>query len=212
MTLGMEKGNDAFLVKGSLVLGVVVTVRRHREQGRVSAEQLAARLSGPALELIDQKIDIGRWYPMKHFTDLLDCDWDIGSKRDPEYMRRQGEQAADRLFNSKIYQQLNFAERGERVATADELKRRSKLITTINGSLYNFLRFEVRIGAARGDALEIVYSNAAAFSEALRYSTEGFLNQVNKRQGSNHRWLSQRPQPDSIIYTLPLPSLLVSDR
>jgi hypothetical protein len=199
-------------VKGSLVLGAVVTVRRHREQGRISADQLSARLSGPSLELIDQKIDFGRWYPMKSFTELLDLDWEVGSSRNPDYMRTQGEQAADRLFNSKIYQQLSFAERSERVATADELKRRSKLITTINGTLYNFLRFEVRIGAARGDALEILYSNAAAFSEALRYSTEGFLNRVNKRQGSNHRWLSQRTTHDTILFTLPLPSRLVSER
>jgi hypothetical protein len=199
-------------VKGSLVLGAVVSVRRHRTQGRISADQLSARLSGSALELIDQKVDIGRWYPMKDFTDLLDVDWDVGSRRDLDYMRRQGEQAADRLFNTKIYQQLSFAEQGKRVATVAELKRNSKLITTITGSLYNFLRFEVRVSPQRADALEIVYSNAGMFSEALRHSTEGFLNQVNKRQGSNHRWLSRRDQPDVIIFTLPLPSRLVPER
>ena len=135
-------------VKGSLVLGAVVSVRRHRDQGRISADQLSARLDGGALELIDQKIDIGRWYPMKHFTALLDLDWDVGSKRDPAYMRRQGEQAADRLFSSGVYQQLNYAERADRVANVKDLKRQSKLITSINGSLYNFLSFEVRIGGS----------------------------------------------------------------
>jgi hypothetical protein len=93
-------------VKGSLMLGAVVSVRRHRKQGRISAEQLTARLSGPALELIDQKIDIGRWYPVKHFTELLELDWEVGASRDPGYMRSQGEQAANRLFDSGIYQQL----------------------------------------------------------------------------------------------------------
>ncbi len=211
MTPAMERSNDP-AVKGSLVLGAVVTVRRHRTQGRISADQLSARLGGGALELIDQKIDIGRWYPVKDFTELLDMDWDVGSKRDPDYMRRQGEQAADRLFDSKIYQQLSYAERADRVANAQELKRQSKLITTITGSLYNFLRFEVRIGEARGDALEIVFSNAAPFSEALRHSTEGFMNQINKRQGSSHRWLSRREQADVIVFTLPLPSRLVAKR
>lgn len=199
-------------VKGSLVLGAVVSVRRHRQQGRVSAEQLAARLGGVALELVDQKIDIGRWYPMAAFTELLDADWEIGSRRDPAYMRKQGEQAADRLFDSKIYQQLSYAERAERVASAAELKRSSKLITTITGSLYNFLQFQVRLGEGRGDALEIVFSNAKAFSEALRHSTEGFMNQINVRQGSSHRWLSRRDQPDVIVFTLPLPSRLVAER
>jgi hypothetical protein len=35
-------------VKGSLVLDAVVTVRRLRDQARVSADQLAARLGGAA--------------------------------------------------------------------------------------------------------------------------------------------------------------------
>jgi hypothetical protein len=199
-------------VKGSLVLGAVVTVRRHRTQGRVSADQLSARLNGAALELVDQKIDIGRWYPVKVFTELLDFDWDVGSGRDPDYMRRQGEQAADRLFSSGIYQQLNYAERADRVGNAKELKRQSKLITTITGSLYNFLRFEVRLGEARGDTLEIVFSNAALFSEALRHSTEGFMNQINQRQGSGHRWMSRRDQADVIVFTLPLPRRLLAER
>lgn len=178
----------------------------------MAAEQLAARLGGVALDLVDQKIDIGRWYPMAAFTELLDADWEIGSRRDPAYMRKQGEHAADRLFDSKIYQQLSYAESGKRAMSAAELRRSAKLITTINGSLYNFLQFEVRIAEGRGDALEIVYSNAAHFSEALRHSTEGFMNQINVRQGSSHRWLSRRDKPDVIVFTLPLPSRLVSER
>ena len=194
------------------MLGAVVSVRRHRSQGRISPDQLNARLDGAALELVDQKIDIGRWYPVKDFTELLDVDWDVGARRDPAYMRGQGEQAANRLFDSGIYQQLNYAERAERVGSAAELKRQSKLITTITGSLYNFLRFEVRLGEERGDALEIVFSNAALFSEALRHSTEGFMNQINQRQGSAHRWSSRRDQADVVVFTLPLPRRLVAER
>jgi hypothetical protein len=199
-------------VKGSLVLGAVVTVRRHRTHGRISADQLAARLGGAALELVDQKIDIGRWYPVKTFTELLDLDWEVGSRRDPDYMRRQGEQAADRLFASGIYQQLSFAERADRVASAQDLKRQSKLITTITGSLYDFLRFEVRLREEQDAALEIVFANAALFSEALRHSTEGFMNKINDRQGSAHRWLSRREQPDVVVFTLPLPSRFLAGR
>ena len=211
MTPAMDRSTDPS-VKGSLVLGAVVSVRRHRVQGRISADQLSARLGGAALELVDQKIDIGRWYPVKVFTDLLDVDWDVGARRDPAYMRSQGEQAADRLFSSGIYQQLNYAERADRVGSAEELKRQSKLITTITGSLYNFLRFEVRLAKERGGALEIVFSNAALFSEALRHSTEGFMNQINQRQGSTHRWSSRREKADVVVFTLPLPRRLLAER
>jgi hypothetical protein len=195
-------------VKGSLMLGAVVTVRRLRDKRRISSEQLAARLGPTALSLIDEKIDIGRWYPLDAFSEILDTDWDVAGHRDPDYMREEGTRAADRLFESGIYQQLQFAERSERVRAADNLIRRTKLITTITGSLFNFLTAEVRLNPEQRDSLEILYSNATGFSEALRYTTEGFMNQINKRQGSSKRWSSHRARPDLVVFSLPLPRRL----
>jgi hypothetical protein len=192
-------------VKGSLMLGVVVSVRRHRNQGRIAAPQLAARLGPAALEAIDQKIEIARWYPANVFCELLDIDWEVGGGRDPDYMRAQGERTADRLFDSGMYQQLQYAESAERVQSRDRLVRRAKLITTITGTLYNFLEIEVRLGP---DCLEIFYGNATAYSEALRYTTEGFMNRLNHRQGSPRRWSSERLSPDRLAFRLPLPARL----
>ncbi|HTF33649.1 MAG TPA: hypothetical protein VK714_08105 [Myxococcota bacterium] len=198
-------------VKGSLMLGVVVTMRRHRKQGRISSEQLTARLSRGALQMIEEKVDIGRWYPIQIFCELLDLDWELGGRRDPNYMRDEGEKAAERLFESGIYQQLSYAERAGRVRARDDLIRQAKLITTITGTLYNFLTFEVRFDADNGDSLQIYYGNAAAFSEALRYTTEGFMNQINKRQKSSARWSSKRQRPDLVVFTLPLPQRLARE-
>ncbi|HBZ70289.1 MAG TPA: hypothetical protein DEP35_11370, partial [Deltaproteobacteria bacterium] len=183
--------------------------RRHRKEGRITPEQLKARLSPGALGMMEEKIEIGRWYPIQIFCELLDLDWEIGGHRDPNYMRVSGEQAAERLFNSGIYQQLSYAERVGRVRARDDLIRQSKLITTITGTLYNFLTFEVRLEPDRRDELQIYYGNAASFSEALRYTTEGFMNQINKRQKSAARWCSRRERPDLVIFTLPLPKRLL---
>jgi hypothetical protein len=194
-------------VKGSLVLGAVVAVRRHRNHGRVAAAQLEARLGPAALELVDQKVDIGRWYPIGAFCELLDVDWDVGGRRDPDYARREGARAADRLFESGLYQQLQYAERAGRAQSRESLLRQARLITTITGTLYNFLEFEVHLDAS-SDRLEIAYGNAAAFSEVLRYTTEGFMNQINERQGSSRRWSSERARPDRVVFRLPLPARL----
>ena len=70
----------------------------------------------------------------------------------------------------------------------------------------------MRLGEERGATLEIVFSNAALFSEALRHSTEGFMNQINQRQGSAQRWSSRRDPADVIVFTLPLPRRLVAER
>jgi hypothetical protein len=192
-------------VKGTLVLGAAVTVRRLRDRGHISPDQLAARLGATALRLIDEKIDIGRWYPLDAFCEILDTDWEVAGHRDPEYMREEGRRTADRLFESGIYQQLQFAERSGRAQAADNLIRQTKLITTISGSFFNFLTTDVRLNPEQRDSLEILYRNATGFSEALRYTTEGFMNQINKRQGSEKRWSSSRVRPDLVVFTLPLP-------
>jgi hypothetical protein len=193
-------------VKGTLVLGAVVAARRHREKGRISEQQLEVRLSGPALTLIDQKILIAAWYPIDAFCELMDLNWELGGKRDPDFMRREGERSADRLFDTGIYPQLKFAEEAAKVQSREDLVRQSRLISSITGSLYNFLQIDVRMG--NGENLQIVYENAAPFSEALRFSTEGFMNQINKRQKSAQRWTSERPRPDRIVFEMAVPGRL----
>src|SRR6516165_3540282 len=195
-------------VKGTLVLGAVGTVWWLGDRGRISQSPLAARLGAVGLTRIDEKIDLGRWYPLDAFCEILDTDWDVAGHRDPDYMREEGARAADRLFESGIYQQLQFAERSERAQAADNLLRRTKLITTITGSLFNFLTTDVRLNPDQGDSLEILYGDATGFSEALRYTTEGFMNQINKRQGSGKRWSSSRVRADLVVFTLRLPRRL----
>ena len=192
--------------KGTLVLGVVVAARRHREKGRISETELELRLGPQALALIDQKIMIAAWYPIRAFCELMDLNWDLGGGRDPAFMRREGERSADRLFDSGIYPQMRFAEETRRAQSRDDLVRQARLISSITGSLYNFLEIDVR-AEPDGD-LEIVYGNAVEFSEALRYSTEGFMNEINKRQKSVRRWTSERTAPDRVAFRMPMPGRL----
>jgi hypothetical protein len=194
-------------VKGSIVVGAVAALRKLRSQGRVSPEALSARLSGAALELLEQKIEAGRWYPVGPFCELLDLEWEIAGDRRPEHARESGARSADRLIASGSYQQLDYAERADRAASRDALRRQVHLVTSITGALYNFLRTQVTVDEANG-CLEVVYTNAAAFSEPLRLSTEGFMNQLNVRQGSARRWTSERRSPSEIVFRLALPGRL----
>ncbi|HEX5068456.1 MAG TPA: hypothetical protein VFY49_20205 [Myxococcota bacterium] len=194
--------------KGTLVLGAVVAVRRHREKGRITEHELEVRLRAETLALLEQKLVIAAWYPIECFCELMDVNWEIAGKRDPDFMRREGERSADRLFETGIYPQLRFVDETARAERRDELVRQSRLITSITGSLYNFLQIEVRLDPNASGNLEIVYGNAAPFSEALRFSTEGFMNQINKRQKSQRRWTSERPAPDRIVFRMPLPERL----
>jgi len=192
--------------KGSVVMGVVASLRSSKKNGRVTDEQLAARLSGPAYALLERKVELGLWYPMAAFGELVEFEWQLAGK-DPEYARRSGVQSADRMFEAGIYQQLDYAQRTDKAQTREALLRQSKLITTVTGTLYSYLQTSVRF-AEDGAQLEIVYANAALFSEPLRLSTEGFMNRINERQGSARRWTSERTRPDEIVFRMKLPARL----
>jgi len=192
-------------VKGSLVLGATVAVRRMRERGRVSGEKLEARLSASALELVDQKIEMARWYPIGAFCELIEVAWDVEGRRQPSYLERQGAASADRLFDSNRYQQLEFAERSGKVETQQQLIRQARLIATVTGTFYDFLEVDVNLDS---DGLCIVYGNARAFGDPLIHTTVGFMNQVNVRQGSKRRWSGSRTRPDEVRFRMLLPKRL----
>jgi hypothetical protein len=192
-------------IKGSLMLGAVVSVKRLRARGRVSPEALEAGLSAEALALVDQKIDISRWYPIQPFCELIDLDWEISGAREPAYLESQGAAAADRLFDSGIYQQLDFAQRSGKVESREKLVRQSRLITTITGTLYDFLTFEVNLAP---ESLEIVFGNAERFSDGLIHTTVGFMNRINERQGSKRRWRGWREAADRARFSMSLPTRL----
>jgi hypothetical protein len=195
-------------VKGALVFGAVVAARRLRDGGRLSHEVLEARLSKAALELIDAKVEVARWYPVQPFCELIELGWDVVGKRDPRYLEKAGAISADQLFDSNRYQQLEFAQRAVKVQTRKQLIRQARLITTITGTFYDFLDVRVALDA---DELTIVYGNAVSFGEPLVHTTVGFKNQINIRQGSKMRWTGRRTRPDEVRFTMPLPKRLADD-
>ncbi len=199
---------ESSCAKGSIVVGAVASLRHLRSSGRIADEQLTARLSRAALELLEQKIDIGRWYPMRAFAELVEFEWDVIAARDPEYARASGAKGAQRLFASGRYQQLDFARRVGKAESREALVRQAKLTTTITSMLYNFLQVSVGIDPARPNELQIVYANAGEFTEALRYTSEGFMNGINSAQGSPRRWTSERTAPDRVVFRLAIPSRL----
>jgi hypothetical protein len=194
--------------KGAIVMGVVAALRKLRSAGGLAQEQLAARLSGGALGLLEQKIEVGRWYPIGLFRELVDFQFEVVGKRDPDYARRQGAQSADIQSDAGRYQQLDFAKRAGRAESSGAIVLQAKLIASLTAAFYNFLETSVGIDPEDPRRLQIVYTNAAAFPDALRYATEGFMSRINERQGSTRPWRSQRTTPDRIVFWMELPERL----
>jgi hypothetical protein len=188
--------------KGIVVVGVVDALQAMTRAGKTSRDALAARLGAAALTLLEEKVEVSRWYPMTAFSELVELEWELVG-RDVEYEWQAGARFADRSRQTGLYQQVEYAASKARPSTREELLRQSKLVVTVTSALYNFITGSVRVSEA-GDRLEIVYGNAAAFPEPMRFLIEGFLSRVNEWQGSSRRWTSTRVRPDEIVYAMPL--------
>lgn len=194
--------------KGAIVLGVVASLRKLRTSGQITNDQLAARLSSGAFALLEQKIEVGRWYPIRVFRELVDFQFEVVGKRDPNFARQEGARSAEVQSDSGRYQQLDFAKRAGRAESIGAIVLQAKLIASLTAAFYSFLETSVGIDPKNPLRLQIVYTNAASFPDGLRYATEGFMSRINERQGSTRRWTSERPTPDRIVYTMELPERL----
>lgn len=189
-------------VKGAMLLGSVVVVRRARKDGRIPESRLA-KLSEATREILDERIQLSRWYPMEVFAELLDLDWELFGNRDPDYMREAGKQNALAMQKAARYQQLEYLERAERPKSAAEVVRQVRLTSSITLTYFNFMEIEVRFDPDRPNVLQIIYSGTGQFPESLRYSTEGFMTQLNQVRGTSRAWTSER-QGDTIVFSLEL--------
>ena len=189
-------------MKGVIAVGVVGALQELKSAGRVSKEALEARLSAAALSLLGEKIELGRWYPMPAFSELVETEWEL-TGRDADYERQAGARVADRSRELGVYQQLEYAASKARPSSREELLRQSKLVITVTATLYNFIAAAVRISEG-GNRLEIVYGNAAAFPEPMRFLIEGYLTRVNEWQRSPRRWTSTRTRPSEIVFSMEL--------
>jgi hypothetical protein len=194
--------------KGAIVMGVVASLRKLRTSGQLTNEQLAARLSGAAFALLAQKIEVGRWYPIRVFRELVDFQFEVVGKRDPEYARQEGARSAEVQSDSGRYQQLDFAKRAGKAESSGAIVLQAKLIASLTAAFYSFLEMNVGIDPKNPHCLQIVFTNASLFPDALRYATEGFMSRINERQGSSRRWRSERPTPDRIVFSMDLPERL----
>ena len=192
--------------KGAIVVGAVASLRRLRRGGRITNDQLAARLSAGALALLEQKIEVARWYPIALFGELVDCEWDLVAQRDPDHARRAGAHSAEVQTQSGRYQQLDFAKRA-RVDSIGAILLMAKLVASLTATFYNFLDTNVGIDPEDPGRLQIVFANADEFPEALRYATEGFMSRINELQGSTLPWRSERAAASRIVFWMELPEL-----
>jgi len=168
-------------IKGSALSSVVEDVRALCDSGRITIDRLEAALEASDIALLEAKIQPALWYPIESYERLTRLLLDVVGRGDPQYVADRGARAAQRLWESGLYVQLQHGE--EKAAKARRVggamtERDARMITTLSGAIFNFTRWSYRTGEP--DAV-IEVSEAADWPEVSVWAARGFLEYVVSR-------------------------------
>ena len=162
---------DAPAIKGSAFGAVVTDLNCAIEQGRISRDEVEARLEPGDIPVLDSKAVVSSWYPIETYRRLAELLVDVEGRGRPAYLRERGARAAERLFAAGVYQQLRFGdERAQELQGGGEKwgQRDGAIMATLAGAIFNFSRwrFEVVDAARRIYLIEV--TEALALPEVAR--------------------------------------------
>lgn len=196
------RGSMEPAIKGTVMVNLVADVLALREGGRVSHEELAARLERADLEILDAKVLPSSWYPIQSYRRLTEL---LLEKEggDEDYLRQRGARSAQRLLEAGLYEQMRRLRPGTAVGIED-IERSVKMLVVMSQTILNFGRGEVLRDPQHEKRVIIEIHDAADYPEVLRFTSEGFYDACVRAAGRRYRWRSTRPSPDRIVMRMDL--------
>jgi hypothetical protein len=193
-------------IKGTAFQSVALDLARLMQSGRIPREQAEARLEAEDLELLEQKILPGSWYPLASYSRMSELLCEVEGKGDPAYLMARGQRAAERLFDAGLYQQLQRgdaigAEKRKRGETWSEFD--GNLMTTLAGAIFNVSKWRYRRHPEDPNVNRVEVTSASELPEASRWAAQGFVEYMASRiTGVTVQVSSERPTRDRIVFTL----------
>lgn len=193
-------------IKGVLIASLVDDVRALLERRGPERERLEAHLSAGTLDLLEEKVEIGQWYPIEQYTELTEFLWSEEGSNRVEYLHQRGENALKRLMEAGLYQQIEYLKREDGAfhtrPSRDELLRGCRLVGSIMGALLNFGTQTWDWDPENPDLMLHQVHQAADYPEVLRHVQEGVVTYlVRLARPDAPAVTSKRPTPDYIVYT-----------
>ena len=195
-------------VKGSLVAAAVEKTRKLLEEGRLSPGELEARLGPEGLALLEEPMNVSKWYDLELYQSLAELLHDLeGGPRD-EYFRKQGFGRGQKLIEAGLYQQMEYVERPKVAQEADPnarfeaYERDLKRFVTLSGALLNFSSWSVARDPDHADRYRIEVRDAADYPDFLGRGSEGLINAMASSHGLGELWRYERVARDHIIFRM----------
>jgi hypothetical protein len=181
-------------IKGVVVQLAVDAVNQLLAEGKLAREVLEARLEAGDLQILEQKVLPGLWYPLSSFDRLLEvATADLRAEGGMDALADLGREGAGRVLGSEHYGALVDAARGAGKLAGPRLLRLAPLLCNVG-------RWSFK---PEGRAASVQLSEATAFPEALRYLAQGFLGYLGEQvAGRPVRVASRRPVADRIEFAV----------
>lgn len=192
-------------IKGIVLANLINDVAALQASGKISTEEIEARLEKADLDLLETKPNSTDWVPIDHYRRLSELLWEVEGKRSPAYLERRGRASAELVLASGIYQQVEFLK--ERYDARDLKSARASLnlVVTLQGSLINFGNWQVEDDPEHSDRLQIRITDATHFPEALCHAMVGFLNRLSETRSTPSKWHFERTRLDLLTFRMSLP-------
>jgi hypothetical protein len=193
-------------IKGTAFQSVVEDLRRLLEAGRISDDELEARLEAEDLRLLEEKVLPGLWYPLASYRRLTELLMQVEGGGSIAYVVARGARAAERLFTAGLYQQLARGDEiGAKKRTQNERwsEHEANLMTSLAGAIFSVSRWRFVADPDGRGPNRIEVSEAEALPEVSRWAAQGFVEYTTSRlSGVTTRVSSERPSPDRIVFKL----------
>jgi hypothetical protein len=183
-------------VKGAIFQMAVDAVNQAVEAGRLSQDELELKLEAEDLPFLDEKILVGRWYPVASFDRMVQLTSGPDSTKDPSYLVKRGRRAAEQVLGNQIYGHFSdtIKERGDQSGAS---------VLTLAQLMMNFSRWEL-LPYRNGDPSHFVIdvTEAGPMPDVLRFTAQGFIERVAELMvGGPMQVTSERPTRNHLTFT-----------
>jgi hypothetical protein len=195
-------------IKGAAFGFVVEKTMKLVSAGEISRSELTRRLPPGGLELLDLPIRFVGWYDIRIYACLMELLRDVAGQGKNDYLVQHGGEAAERLLQKGLYQQMEYLKRMKLGKETDPHARYQafgrdlRLLVSIGPSILNFGHQRVKDDPEHADRYMLEISEASAYPEVLCWTTQGFNNRMAAAHDDPDLWRWERPRPDLVRYRM----------
>jgi len=207
-TLAEETVSDVPSIKGAAFAFVVEKIQKLLAAGDISRNELDRCLPSGGLAVLDRPIVFIGWYDIRIYAGLMELLRDIAGGGKNDYLVRHGCEAAERLLQKGLYQQMEYLKRMEFGKEADpEVRyqafgRDLRLLISLMPSILNFGHQRVKSDPEHTNRYMLEISDAGAYPEVLCWTTQGFNNRMAAAHDTPDLWRWERPRADLVRYRM----------